>query len=232
MSRFLHMVMGAAVLVLCCVALPQLSTAQEVTIDSQGRSVTTAPPTASTPSPQAIEPGSAIPEGTVTIYSNFAPGHSFDPIDAWTESGPASPVGAVIQAMAFTPTKATYRLTRIDLAIGWLAGSNGYKLELRDDNDGQPGQLIASWGVTRLPAFGATSSRVDTVRMLSFITLFRGHQYWLVPIVRSDEWAGWNWNTVSATGNFAWSTDGGSTWTVAAGTTLGAFDVLGFEVPY
>jgi hypothetical protein len=131
--------------------------------------------------------------------------------------------------MAFTPTKGTYLLTRLDLAIGWVSGTNGYKLELHADDGGQPGRTIASWWVSRLPNFGDTGSKVETIYAVG-PTLSKGHQYWLVPIVKSDEWAGWNWNSVSLDGNGAYSTDGGSTWTVTSYAPYGAFDVLGLKL--
>ena len=119
MSRFARTVLCTAALAFCLVALPLVSKGQEVTIDSQGGSVTTAPPRASSPSPSLVKPDSPIPEGTVTIYSNFGSGNSYDCCYGWTESGPTSIIGppAQLQAMAFTPTKGTYLLTQLDLAI-------------------------------------------------------------------------------------------------------------------
>jgi hypothetical protein len=139
--------------------------------------------------------------------------------------------------MAFTPTKGTYLLTQLDLAIGYLAfagGTNGYKLELDADDHGQPGRRIAKWAVTGLPTFGTSSNSVETIKVRGLIILEKHHQYWLVPIVNSDEVAGWAWNSVSASGNGAYSTDGGSTWTKlyynAPSSPNGAFDVLGLKL--
>jgi len=229
MSRFAHTVLCTAALAFCLVALPLVSKGQEVTIDSQGRSVTTAHPSASTPSPSVVKPESAIPEGTCTIYSNFGSGHSYDCCSGWTENGPTSIIAppAQLQAMAFTPTKGTYLLTQLDLAIAYISGTNGYKLELDADDHGQPGRRIAEWKVTGLPTFGATSSAVQTIKVKGFIILCKGSRYWLVPKANSDEWAAWNQNTTGAQGTGVISTDQGATWTPYLYNPYGTFDVLG-----
>lgn len=233
MSRSAHRVLCSAALTLFLVALPVVSTGQEASIDSQGRSVTTASPTTGVPSPN-VKPDAAIPEGTVTIYSNFGSGYSYNCCTGWTKTGLAlsapSPPQNVVQAMAFTPSKGTYLLTQVDLAIGWVSGANGYKLELHDDHEGVPGRKIASWKVTGLPTFASTSSTVETIKVRGLVIVEKHHQYWLVAIPTSDEWAGWNWNGASTTGNLGLSVDGGSTWTLFPSSTLGAFDVLGWKL--
>jgi hypothetical protein len=207
---------------------------QQATVDSQGRSITTTPSSAGIePSPNVVKPDHANDELTTIIYSNFGHGDSYYGCCGYTESGPTSIVANIIQSMAFTPTKGTYVLLQIDLAIGYLTGTMGYQLELRADDGGQPGRKIASWKVKRLFTFGATSTSVQTIDALEagVITLSKGHQYWLVPIVNSDEWAAWNENSVGAAGNMAQSLDGGATWKVVGLTTPnGAFDVLGLKV--
>jgi hypothetical protein len=137
-----------------------------------------------------------------------------------------------MQAMAFTPAKGTYLLLQLDLAISWLSGTNGYTLELREDSGGYPGQTIKSWKVKHLPTLGSTSTAVETIEVLvsDFIVLEKGHQYWLVPIPNSNEWAGWNLNSVGAEGNGALSHDGGATWTPKVYNPNGAFDVLGLKL--
>jgi len=230
MLRFTGRAYCAATLALCLVALPRVSRGQEINTDSQGRSVTTTPaPSVSSPSvSQQVKPSIAIPEGTTTIYSNFGSGYSYQPDIGWTEGGPTSTVGPYLQAMSFTPKNGFYIVTQIDLAIGYLSGTGGYKLELHADNHGKPGRRIAHWNVTGLPTFGTCCS-VNTIKvpLLPPVILLQGQQYWLVPIVNSDEWAAWNWNNVSVNGNGALSTDGGSTWTPESYSPNGAFDVLG-----
>ncbi len=230
MSRFARTVLCTAALALCLVAIPLLSKGQEVTVGPDGRSAKTTPGT-STPSPSVAHPNFLIPEGTVTIYSNFGPGYSYDCCAGWTEDGVDNTWGSYwVQPFAFTPTQGTYLLTQIDLAISWYAGSNGYKLELRDDWEGQPDPApppMGSWKVTGLPTFGSSSDSVQTIQVHQLIVLQKGHRYWLVPITNSDETAFWNWNTVDVSGRGAYSRDGGFIWTPETYFLNGAFDVLG-----
>jgi hypothetical protein len=229
MSRSAQVVLYTAALTLGLVALSVVSKGQEVSTDSQGRGVVTAPPISASPSVNSGNSGPTIPEGTVTMYSNFGSGNSYDCCDGWLVSGSASGVlpYVYLEAMAFTPTKDTYRLTQLDVAIGWGGGSNGYKLELRRDGDGQPGGRIAEWEVLGLPTFAATSSAVQTIKVRGLIILEKGRQYWLVPVPHSDEWVSWNWNSVGVTGNGAYSIDGGAIWQSLEYSPNGAFDVLG-----
>jgi hypothetical protein len=235
MSRFARIVLCTAALVLWLAALPLVSTGQQASLDSQGGSVTTITPKAdATPKNTGTIP--AIPEGTVTIYSNLALSYSYYKTQGWTESGATSGVHeAFIQAIAFKPRKGTYRLTQIDLAITYNSGTDGYTLELRGDDHGQPGRLIASWPVTGLPIFGASSMGLNTIKVNEHVILWNHVQYWLVPVVNSDEWAVWNQNSLNpaAEGKMAVSTDGEATWTTwttADPFPLGAFDVLGVRL--
>jgi hypothetical protein len=135
--------------------------------------------------------------------------------------------------MAFTPTKGTYLLTQLDLAIAWTSGTNGYTLELDADNHGLPGRTIAKWAVTGLPTYTHTpSTAVETLKVQGLIILSKGVQYWLVPIVYSNEMAGWHVNSVGINGTGAYSNDGGSTWATYSLSPYGAgaFDVLGLKL--
>jgi hypothetical protein len=175
-----------------------------------------------------VKPDTAVPEGTVTIYSNFGSGYSYNCCLGWTETGPSSGEPVYMEAMAFTPTKGTYLLTQLDLAIGYISGTNGYKLELRDDHEGVPGRKIASWNVTGLSSFGSNNT-VETIKVRGLVFLLRHHQYWLVAVPNSDEWAAWPENTVGAKGQISQSTDSGVTWGTFNNTN-GAFDVLGWKL--
>lgn len=233
MSRFARIVLCTAALVLCLVALPLISAGQQATTDSKGRSVTTAAPRASTPSPKVVKPGLAIPEGTVTIYSNFGSGQSYYCCSGWTESGLYSPIPYwITQGMAFTPTQGTYLLTQLDLAISWVSGTNGYTLQLRGDWEGvpDPAPPIASWKVTGLPTFGSGSG-VETIKVKGLIVLLKNHRYWLVPVVHdSYQWLAWNFNDVAANGRGALSNNDGATFAPYDYSPNGAFDVLGVKL--
>jgi hypothetical protein len=76
--------------------------------------------------------------------------------------------------------------------------------------------VLATWSLSSLPAIGACCT-VETVAPSGSIVLSSGTQYWLVAsVIASDTWDAWMFNTTGATGP-----------TTTAGSTLGAFDVLG-----
>jgi hypothetical protein len=229
MRRFTSIVVCTLALVFC---LAVVSTAQEFTSGHNGRSVSIAPGTGMSPSPNAVKPATAIPEGTTVIYSNFGSGDSYDGEVGWVETGVYQNFWyPYTQAMAFTPTKATYILKQLDLALSyWGVGPNAMTVELCGDADGVPGGVIASWYITGLPLFGSTSSIVQTIQVKKTIVLVRNHQYWLVPVPNVYEAAVWNWNSVGASGYAAIPEDG-SPWYEDFYSPNGAFDVLGTVLP-
>lgn len=221
-------------LVMCAgfaACLTSLAKAQNVRLsDSAGRTATIARGDARFEVPNGGRP---IPEGTVTIYSNFGSGDSYNCCGGWSESGQDSGFGKLIQAMAFSPAKATYALTQIDLAIGHSSGTNGYELDLDSDNNGRPGPTMKRWLIKNLPPLGSCCV-VETIKVphtqLHHVTLQKGRRYWLVPIVNADEDALWNANTTSVAGKGAVSSDGGATWNVIEFNPNGAFDVMGVAI--
>jgi hypothetical protein len=159
--------------------------------------------------------------GAATIYNNFGPGNAYSTGVGWDVTGSTSAPGLFTSAMAFTPS-GTYTLTQIDVAINLVSGTNSASLTLNSDSGGAPGGVLATWSLSSLPAFGACCT-VETVTPSGSIVLASGTQYWVVgSAVASDTWAAWMFNTTGATG-FKWETGLGT----SAGTTLGAFDVLG-----
>jgi len=231
MRRFSNIIVCTLALAFCLAALPVVSTAEEVNFDSHGRVVTTVHPAATGPSPNALPLGTPIPEGTTIVYSNFGAGDSYNCCTGWTEGGTFSYL-PVIQAMAFTPAKATYILKQLDVALVYdEIGTDGMTVELRGDNYGAPGKVIDSWYMPGLPVFGTTSNGVQTIPVNKTIVLVQNRQYWLVPVANSNEAAAWPWNTMSASGNGAISRDGGETWSELVYSPNGAFDVLGTVLP-
>jgi len=209
-----------AALTLCMVSM---AFGQHAVTDSQGRSVTATTPKFSTP--EQVH-SSAIEPETITIYSNIGSGYNC--CSGWTEGGVNSAVGLIIQAQAFTPT-ATHDLAQIDIAMGYVSGTNGVKVYLETDNAGVPsGKKLFSCTRANLPTFGSTSTQLKTCKVAKTkkIRLLKNKQYWLVPIVNSDEWAAWNENSTGASGNGAYTTDGVN-WTTLLYNPNGTFDVLG-----
>jgi uncharacterized protein (TIGR03437 family) len=131
-------------------------------------------------------------------------------------------------ASPFTPS-GNCTLVQVDLALGWISGTNGAVIDLVNDQSGSPGTTaLQSWTATNLPAAGPAA--FITLTSTSPITLNRGTQYWLVVKgSASDTLDSWSGNTFGLTGTLL-SLDQGASWN--SGTlNLSAFDVLGVPVP-
>jgi hypothetical protein len=164
--------------------------------------------------------------GLVTIYRNLGPaGSEYDCCVGWTVAGATSPVGAnIFSAMAFTPN-ANYTVARIDLAAGYVTGSNGVVVTLNDDQGGVPGNIIHTWRLTNIPTFGSCCT-LESVQGAPQAVITGGVQYWVVErALLRDTWDAWNYNDTGATGTAAQKYNG--TWTAFPGSTNGAFAVYG-----
>ena len=170
--------------------------------------------------------GSSLVFGSVVIFSNLGPGGSYSCCVGWTVSESASVVGFQRVATPFTPTSGA-QVTRIDVALGHLTGTNNATVQLAADNGGLPGAILRTWLVFGQPALG-TCCTLTTVNTGTLVPVGAGRQYWVIvtagPNVANDTWDAWNWNSVGDSGTFAFDT--GSGWALA-GATRGAFDVIG-----
>jgi len=166
--------------------------------------------------------------GTITVYSNFGAGNSYDCCNAYTESGAGSFTGFnALQAMAFTnATGQNLTLTQIDIADSFVTGNNSMTLNLYADNAGVPGAVLESWTVNNLPDLG-TCCAVATVFDSAGVVLLNGATYFIAPASDDVTWEAWNWNTIGMSGAGAISTDVGATWVPGPYDPNGAFDVLG-----
>jgi hypothetical protein len=166
--------------------------------------------------------------GSITVYSNFGAGNSYNCCNGYTESGAGSFTGFnALQAMAFTnATGQNLTLTQIDIADSFVAGNNSMTLNLYADNGGVPGAVLESWTVNNLPDLG-TCCTIETVFDSMGVVLQNGATYFLAPASDNVTWEAWNWNTTAASGAGALSTDGGATWAPGPYDPNGAFDVLG-----
>ncbi|HME00441.1 MAG TPA: choice-of-anchor R domain-containing protein [Terriglobia bacterium] len=166
---------------------------------------------------------------TVTVYSNFGAGNSYDCCNnGITESGANSFLGSnFLQAMAFTnATGQNINLTQIDIADGVILGNNSMTLSLYADNGGAPGAVLESWAVNNLPGYG-TCCTISTVFDSVGVVLQIGGTYYLAPASDSVTWEAWNANITGSSGAGAISADGGVTWIAQSYSPIGAFDVMG-----
>ena len=160
---------------------------------------------------------------TVVLFNDFGPGNSYNIHNGWIISGPASGQCCEIIAMQFTPA-VDANLQQIDLAAGWISGTDSLTLQLAVDNNNIPGAVLESWTLVLLefldpnPPIAATSVLNPLLKA--------GVTYDLVTIAANDEYASWNWNDQSVDGTALASYDGGNSWT-AVPALLGAYDVIG-----
>jgi hypothetical protein len=166
-----------------------------------------------------------------TIVSSFGPGHGYDVNGGLSIStiGSAN-ADEVATAVSFTPS-ATFTLTQIDLALGYVSGTNAFLVELVHDNGGPTGSLIESWTFAA-PDFGGPD--LDALTPAGSVPLNSGTPYWVVVLPGgSDTWGGWNHPSPDTfVGGQTVSRDRGVTWfppVVAGGVP--AFDVLGTQTP-
>lgn len=172
-----------------------------------------------------------LPLGAKEIYSNFNTDvdNAYDCCNGWTVSAVGSILGFRQDvAMPFTPAK-NYTVKTINVAVGWVAGTNGAAISLNEDSGGVPGAVIKKGSVTGLPTFGTCC--VTASIGAKGAPVVAGTQYWVVVKTdkkTADTWDAWNFNNIGAAGTFAF--DSGTGWQLTS-STLGAFSVVGKSAP-
>jgi len=148
-----------------------------------------------TESARSYRTTNVAPSGLVTIFNNIGgkyPQGVYWCCTGYDIIGPAQ--GEQWMATAFTPS-ANHTVTRIEVAVGYLLGTNGVVLSLNDDNNGVPGKALKSWNALGLPSFGCCALVVKSDG--SGIPIRAGKQYWVVLSTNShesDTVAAWNLN--------------------------------------
>ena len=94
-------------------------------------------------------------------------------------------------ANEFTPSVGG-QITRIDIALSWVSGTNNATVELVQDNGGFPtGQVMGVWSVAGQAPFGGCCA-VTTINTGRLIPVGAGRHYWLLaisgPNVQNDTW--------------------------------------------
>lgn len=147
----------------------------------------------------------------------------------YTISGPNSAVGDTwADAMPFTPASDD-TITKVIIAIGYVAGANGVTVSVNEDAGGLPGNALQSFELTGLESFGSCCL-FETSN--ASIPVAAGTQYWVVVATSddtSDTWDAWNWNLTDQTDRpFAFFNNG--VWQQTSGV-LAAFAVVGTASP-
>lgn len=188
--------------------------------------------TKTTVKPGAAVAAAALPFGSQVIFNNFGPSlNAYYCCSGWTVSESGSATGTLWEnANEFTPS-VSGQITRIDIALSWVSGTNNATVELVQDNGGFPtGQVMGVWSVAGQAPFGGCCA-VTTINTGRLIPVGAGRHYWLLaipgPNVQNDTWDAWNqtYNGVSTGANMSF--EGGVGWIDNTGGSSGAFDIVG-----
>ncbi|MGH6890357.1 MAG: choice-of-anchor R domain-containing protein [Rhizomicrobium sp.] len=116
-------------------------------------------------------------------------------------------------AEAFTPsTNAT--VTKIEVAVTYMVGTNGVKIGLYSDANGVPGAALIAKDVTNLPPFGGCCATM-VLKDKDGIAATAGTQYWVVLSTDSnnDGFLGsWNYNSTDQVTKINQAINTGSGW--------------------
>jgi hypothetical protein len=168
-----------------------------------------------------------------TIVSTFGPGESYLVDGGLSISTLASANDyETAAAVSFDPSS-TFTLQQIDLALGWVSGTNSFDVSLRNDNNGPTGSVIETWTLAA-PSFSGPD--LDTLSAANNVVLDAGSTYWITVLPGgSNTWGAWNTSpNDTATVGLAESLNGGSSWypsVSASGPGVPAFDVISTPEP-
>jgi hypothetical protein len=158
------------------------------------------------------------------IYSTFGPNNTY--INSIYEINGGSSGITYPDAMPFQSATGA-AVSQIDIALGYLSGTNGADVQLWTNSGNALGQLLGSWSLANLPALG--NSDLVTISGITGIDLAAGGSYYLwVGQADTSTVLGWYENNQGLSGFFL---AGGGTATnpyyLPDDGTFGAFDVIG-----
>ena len=136
-------------------------------------------------------------------------------------------------AMAFTPGSGAF-VTKIDLALSHVLGTNNATVQLARDSGGPPGTVLRSWSVANQPPF-LHCCALTQINVSPLIPVAAGKRYWLIaiagPNVLHTTWDMWNPNTIGQLGPVASNNFGSNGWILSSNAAgEGAFDVIGCKL--
>jgi len=136
---------------------------------------------------------------------------------------------------AFTPSS-TFSLDSIELAAGYLSGTNSLIVKLVGDymsSSPDMPNVLGEWTFTDVAnGNNPVNGEILTGTSSSNPILESGMQYWLVAIPGAiDSSFVWFWAAPEVYGLFSGSADGGYTWSAGHNDIQGAFRISGTSVP-
>jgi PEP-CTERM motif len=170
-----------------------------------------------------------MPAMAQTLYSNLGTGTNvYYCCEGWTISGTGTLGSSQTVGEEFQVTQ-NGSVGQIDVGAGYVEGTNAFTVSLDADNSGLPGTVLKTWTNLSSPETFGNCCGLITITGISGLNLTTGTNYWLVvgpTDSNSTLWGAWNFSN-SASGNLAYSNNGGQSWNNGGDTNQGAFDVLG-----
>lgn len=115
----------------------------------------------------------------------------------FTISGPTSIIGSTYwAAVPFTPT-ANSTVKKVEVAVGYVTGTNGVTVSVNADAGGVPGAQLAGGNFTGLENYGDCCQLV-VASGHGGVAVNQGTQYWVVVSTSSgtsDTWDAWAFNS-------------------------------------
>ncbi len=173
------------------------------------------------------------------VFNNFGPGDTYTTGQGWTISDGAPINTDNDQGDAFTVTGGNFLLTSIEIALGYVTGTNRAFISLYNDDDGMPGAILETATVENMGPFG-NQNDPEVALFTGTTALLEGEQYWVIASSDNNSWLAWNLNSIGDTGPHAFRANGGP-WNISDGApfegppgaagTRGAFRVNGVPGP-
>ncbi len=170
--------------------------------------------------------------GAPAIFSNIGtkyPKGEYFCCEGYTISAAGSVIGSQNWlAAAFTPASSA-TVTEIDVAVGYVEGTNGITVGLYADAGGVPGTLLKSFKVSGLPTFGDCCA-LAVAKDKTGVAVTSGTQYWIALTTDSKEkntWDAWNLNTTDQVDTATIAVNTGSGWEPSEALPGPAFGVYG-----
>jgi hypothetical protein len=130
-----------------------------------------------------------------------------------TISGPNSQVGSTNWAATqFTPAKSG-KIELINVAVGWVSGTNKIIINIAADDGGVPGTVLGTASATGLGVFGDCC---DLAESNVSIDVTAGTPYWIYLSTdesNADTWAAWPFNSTDEVDPMTVAGYNGSSWT-------------------
>lgn len=146
----------------------------------------------------------------------------------FTISGPDSIIGATYwDAIPFKPTS-NVTATKLEASVGFVTGTNSVALSLNADNNGLPGNVLATADASNLGTFGDCCTLAVVGGSKAGIALTAGTQYWVVvytDTTSANTWDAWAFNTTDMR-DYPYAYYSGGVWGASEGVLPG-YAVLG-----